>query len=469
MASLFLTQWKCVNDVLELCQNPKNKDVTLICSGGKVQINSLLLASVFPIVKDLLEPWSEEMFISLPDVFCDQLSNFFNGILLRNSELKISKQIFDLLSKSILKFEEIGNGDIENEFTNEVFNDDDNNLIDDDHRPSTPKLDVIIKEDPDEDLENHSDNEYEEASLSSRKDQFECNLCDYKSRFSHNMKRHKLRHERGDFNKKPKKEIPECKECGESFKTTGRLNKHIRTVHKTAVIQNLKLNQHKCPECDYQSWKKYMVTRHYEQRHVRTLENGYQRCPKCKLKISSDESKSHECVFYSCEICGKQYNSIDGVRVHKKKVHEEIRENKCEECGKIFERSTLLKNHMEVVHQEKVSCHICGGSYAKKHLRTHLQTHREKTICTICEKEVRNLARHIESMHTSDDKKSHHCHDCGKGFTNTEVLRRHQMSVHLKLRPYKCRYGCTFAYNDQANRNAHERKSHGQVFKVDEK
>ena len=45
-------------------------------------------------------------------------------------------------------------------------------------------------------------------------------------------------------------------------------------------------------------------------------------------------------------------------------------------------------------------------------------------------------------------------------------LDRHMMNVHLKLRPYKCRYGlgCEFAYNDKGNRDAHERKKHGKVF-----
>ena len=38
------------------------------------------------------------------------------------------------------------------------------------------------------------------------------------------------------------------------------------------------------------------------------------------------------------------------------------------------------------------------------------------------------------------------------------------MNVHLKLRPYECRYGCSFRYNDLSNRNAHEKKTHGQIF-----
>ena len=43
------------------------------------------------------------------------------------------------------------------------------------------------------------------------------------------------------------------------------------------------------------------------------------------------------------------------------------------------------------------------------------------------------------------------------------------MSVHLKLRPYKCRYGCDDSYNDYHNRNSHEKKKHGKLFTTAEK
>ena len=35
------------------------------------------------------------------------------------------------------------------------------------------------------------------------------------------------------------------------------------------------------------------------------------------------------------------------------------------------------------------------------------------------------------------------------------------MNVHIKARPYACRYGCGAAYNDSSNRGHHERKKHG--------
>ena len=44
--------WTCVDDVLELSQNPKYQDVTIICFDGSYHVNPFLLASIFPIFKD---------------------------------------------------------------------------------------------------------------------------------------------------------------------------------------------------------------------------------------------------------------------------------------------------------------------------------------------------------------------------------------------------------------------------------
>merc|ERR1719438_559669 len=71
---------------------------------------------------------------------------------------------------------------------------------------------------------------------------------------------------------------------------------------------------------------------------------------------------------------------------------------------------------------------------------------------------------HMRTTHTLDKDKSFQCTDCGKGFALKKSLVKHTMNVHLKLRPYKCRYGCEFAYNDMSNRSAHEKKTHGKVF-----
>ena len=70
----------------------------------------------------------------------------------------------------------------------------------------------------------------------------------------------------------------------------------------------------------------------------------------------------------------------------------------------------------------------------------------------------------MKLRHPKEEDKKFICPECDKRFVTNHLMEKHRMSVHLKLRPYNCRYGCEFAYNDSSNRNAHERKTHGKLF-----
>ena len=140
-----------------------------------------------------------------------------------------------------------------------------------------------------------------------------------------------------------------------------------------------------------------------------------------------------------CNICGKE---VSDVKSHTKKVHEFM----------------SLQPKTEF-------CDICGKGFVNRDgLLKHLKIHKERLPCPQCGIKVRNVDNHIEAVHTPDELKSHQCPDCGKGFINTLNLEKHQMNVHLKLRPYRCRYGCADSYNDISNRNQHEKKKHGKLF-----
>ena len=79
---------------------------------------------------------------------------------------------------------------------------------------------------------------------------------------------------------------------------------------------------------------------------------------------------------------------------------------------------------------------------------------------------MRDLDDHMIVMHTDDRDKRFQCIDCGKGFIYKDNLEKHKMNVHLKLRPYICRYeGCGVSFNDVSNRNQHEKRVHGTAKK----
>ena len=93
-----------------------------------------------------------------------------------------------------------------------------------------------------------------------------------------------------------------------------------------------------------------------------------------------------------------------------------------------------------------------------------MKSHEEKMPCPECGERVRHLKQHMRSVHTPDELKKFQCQDCGKGFEDKKKMEIHRMNIHLKLRPYNCRYGCNISYNDTSNRNAHEKKNHGKLF-----
>ena len=153
--------------------------------------------------------------------------------------------------------------------------------------------------------------------------------------------------------------------------------------------------------------------------------------------IPTENFPSHECETFSCEECGKVCKSKQILRIHRQNIHE-FREVK------------------------KEICKICGLSV--RDLNRHMKIHVEKTPCPECNVMVKNLKLHVERIHTLDEDKRFQCQDCGKGFIRKGALEVHKMNVHLKQRPYKCRYGCDIAYNDISNRRAHEKKKHGKLF-----
>merc|ERR1712098_933803 len=108
---------------------------------------------------------------------------------------------------------------------------------------------------------------------------------------------------------------------------------------------------------------------------------------------------SHSCVFYPCDICGKQLNSTEAVTKHKRRNHSGL-DFKCQFCEKNFYSKEVLRNHLESVHGEKIPCHVCGAKVAPSRYSNHLKrTHGEKSVCDICNKEVKSLKFHKLRIH----------------------------------------------------------------------
>ena len=269
------------------------------------------------------------------------------------------------------------------------------------------------------------------------------------------------------------KKIRKCKRCEMLIRSLSEFAEHMKQVHNEEFGQGSFLKEtmkyFQCPDCEYTSYKSNNVIRHFSRSHNNTIETCDVCGHVCKSKIGLQQHFREK--HYApegetkCEQCLKCFpnENFDG---HLCEVAKYI----CNVCGQAYKCKYSLKKHIQVVHEKVVLpkpfiCHQCDFCAENKtYLKSHMKTHEEKKPCPLCGVKVRHLKRHMDISHTTDEMKKHQCQDCGKGFTDLGSLNTHRMNVHLKLKPYQCRYGCDISYNDISNRNQHEKKTHGKLF-----
>ena len=107
-------------------------------------------------------------------------------------------------------------------------------------------------------------------------------------------------------------------------------------------------------------------------------------------------------------------------------------------------------HHDKVVH----ICEFCtkefkGNLKLKVHIRRY---HVEKKPCPLFGKIIKCLWIHKKNMHTNHHDKRYECNQCGNGFVEKGKLEIHMASVHVKSRPFVCRFNCGAASNEKGNR-----------------
>lgn len=153
---------------------------------------------------------------------------------------------------------------------------------------------------------------------------------------------------------------------------------------------------------------------------------------------------------FKCEFCDKEYLSLKSLKTHRQqhiKSHPDIQ---CDKCDKKFFDTRSLRIHVNGSHHAfEPICEICGKSFRRlEGLREHWKTqHDDKEPNIQCEhcsekfKTRRNLSVHISAKH--QELKS--CEFCDKKF-RIFLYKRHLQSAHLNMR-FHCVYpGCFKSY-----------------------
>ena len=82
------------------------QDATLLCSDGSLKFSKFLLASIFPVIRNILKTQGQEKVVmSLPDASTVEFTTFFEDLLNEKSEIIIGDTIKSLLYDATAKKE----------------------------------------------------------------------------------------------------------------------------------------------------------------------------------------------------------------------------------------------------------------------------------------------------------------------------------------------------------------------------
>ena len=163
-----------------------------------------------------------------------------------------------------------------------------------------------------------------------------------------------------------------------------------------------------------------------------------------------------------CDICGKTFNSKGSLSVHKRVIHDTVRQS-CDQCSRTFQRKYQLKEHVEHVHK--------NSKTLSKHIKTsHLSstknyTKEMKHQCEICSKSFHKklqLNVHMNKNHGGFKM----CDLCDRRFKSSTALMYHKKTKHLEIK-YNCNY-CKLKLSSKGNYKKHMERKHSKKIKAPE-
>ncbi|CAG5057388.1 unnamed protein product [Parnassius apollo] len=164
-----------------------------------------------------------------------------------------------------------------------------------------------------------------------------------------------------------------CYECGDTFLSANRLNKHVE-VHSTGRFP--------CEVCGkVYNLKKYM-RKHFVIVHG---QKDQYKCTYCPERFSRAfqrhqhvlEKHKEMVKIRTCEICGKTFDWMPYFWAHMRRKHGKKRNYKCKQCDKSFLMKYQLRDHQEKHLEERnFVCDVCSERFkTKAGLVRHCQLH----------------------------------------------------------------------------------------------
>ncbi|KAL0858633.1 hypothetical protein ABMA27_012463 [Loxostege sticticalis] len=263
-------------------------------------------------------------------------------------------------------------------------------------------------------------------------------------------------------------------ECGEAFENEESLRVHLDQKHPrlilTATVRNLKkvpppITEYKCGECGQVYDTEEACVAHQEIDHIPFMEelvyeeevtadavetivpelvvqdtSSTPSVPTYKSPVKNQAPVRVQSLPATKRAAPEKKQLIQqGQRKRRPYVHKNVQ---CETCGKKYASNAALRYHQRVHTGVKpYHCPYCPKSFTMSlFMQVHIRTHTgEKPYqCPNCPKAFGNRAALLRHDRVHTGIKPYQCPKCGKCFTQSNSMKLHFHTVHLKLpTPYK--------------------------------
>ncbi|KAG6463460.1 hypothetical protein O3G_MSEX013884 [Manduca sexta] len=249
-------------------------------------------------------------------------------------------------------------------------------------------------------------------------------------------------------------------ECGETFPTEDALKIHLEKEHP----HKKERKEYKCGVCESIFPTEQQCIAHYESTHIDVKqEHDYVERDEESTELEYEYYQEHETrdTIYRvvCEVCGQLYyencshecpsdttKKFTPYKIQRLKKDYKTRPKKvvCEVCGKHYASNAALRYHQRVHTGERpYKCSVCEKSFTMPlflqiHIRTHTGERPYKCQAEGCAKAFSNKAALLRHDRVHTGAKPYECPQCGKAFTQSNSMKLHVHTVHMKLpTPYK--------------------------------
>ena len=224
------------------------------------------------------------------------------------------------------------------------------------------------------------------------------------------------------LSKSPRDMQYECQQCGEKFKWSTALRKHLSTHGE--------LDKYMCEICG-KCFRRPGLLRYHMANHD---------------KFESRLEKNKDLVGHVCKICSRVFLNAYKLQRHAV-THSRERLYRCEVCDGRYTRADTLKRHRECMHDLFDKCEYKAeasktdksvmipepdGMYTMKNVkRTQINKNdtRQRIQCYVCDKICLGKTHYNEHLKTHKGVKRLPCNVCGRRF-KTELGLRSHIAIH---------------------------------------